>query len=306
MRVVAADVEADALDATVAELGGDDVLGVPTDVTSRDAVEQLATRAYDTFGAVDVLCNNAGVFQGGLLWECTDADFEWTLGVNLWGILHGIRAFVPRMLAAGTPGHVVNTISMAGLATTPFSGPYNVSKFAAMAATECLAHDLATVGAPIKVSAVCPGLVDTEIARSRRNRPSAVGHRAARGWGVRRAGAGRRHRREHVARRRRRAGGGGRPGGDVPRADPAQLRAAAHRPVRGPGRPPSAPEPDVRLTTNGSRSTRATSHEIESAELEAEERLVHDVFLVGPERGQALERGGPTTSSSSSEIPDAV
>ena len=123
---------------------------------------------------VDVLCNNAGVFQGGLLWECTDADFEWTLGVNLWGILHGIRAFVPRMLAAGTEGHVVNTISMAGLATTPFSGPYNVSKFAAMAATECLAHDLATIGAPIKVSAVCPGLVDTEIARSRRNRPAAL------------------------------------------------------------------------------------------------------------------------------------
>ncbi len=173
MRVVVADVEADALGATVAELGnGDDVLGVPTDVTSRDAVEELAVRAYDTFGAVDVLCNNAGVFQGGLLWECTDADFEWTLGVNLWGILHGIRAFVPRMLAAGTPGHVVNTISMAGLASTPFSGPYNVSKFAAMAATECLAHDLVTIGAPIKVSAVCPGLVDTEIARSRRNRPS--------------------------------------------------------------------------------------------------------------------------------------
>ena len=121
-----------------------------------------------------MLCNNAGVFQGGLLWECTDADFEWTLGVNLWGILHGIRAFVPRMVAAGTEGHVVNTISMAGLATTPFSGPYNVSKFAAMAATECLAHDLATVGAPIKVSAVCPGLVDTAISRSRRNRPAAL------------------------------------------------------------------------------------------------------------------------------------
>ena len=103
----------------------------------------LADHAYEAFGAVDVLCNNAGVFQGGLIWECTDADFEWTLGVNLWGILHGIRAFVPRMLAAGTEGHVVNTVSMAGLATTPFSGPYDVSKFAAMAATECLAHDLA-------------------------------------------------------------------------------------------------------------------------------------------------------------------
>jgi NAD(P)-dependent dehydrogenase (short-subunit alcohol dehydrogenase family) len=173
MHVVLADVEEEALLATVGELGGD-VVGMAADVTSFDDVEGLASMAYSTFGAVDVLCNNAGVFQGGLLWECTDADFEWTLGVNLWGILHGIRAFVPRMLAAGTEGHVVNTISMAGLATTPFSGPYNVSKFAAMAATECLAHDLATVGAPIKVSAVCPGLVDTAISRSRRNRPEAL------------------------------------------------------------------------------------------------------------------------------------
>jgi NAD(P)-dependent dehydrogenase (short-subunit alcohol dehydrogenase family) len=173
MRVVVADVEPDALADTAIELGGA-VVAVPTDVTVPREVERLADRAYEAFGAVDVLCNNAGVFQGGLLWECTHADFEWTLGVNLWGILHGVRAFVPRMVAAGTEGHVVNTISMAGLATTPFSGPYNVSKFAAMAATECLAHDLATVGAPIKVSAVCPGLVDTAISRSRRNRPAAL------------------------------------------------------------------------------------------------------------------------------------
>jgi NAD(P)-dependent dehydrogenase (short-subunit alcohol dehydrogenase family) len=169
MRIVIADVEAEALDTVAAELG-DSALAVPTDVTARDDVDLLAARAYETCGSVDLLCNNAGVFQGGLIWECTDADVEWTLGVNLWGILHGIRAFVPRMLAAGTEGHVVNTTSMAGLATTPFSGPYNVSKFAAMAATECLAHDLATIGALIRVSAVCPGLVDTAISRSRRNR----------------------------------------------------------------------------------------------------------------------------------------
>ena len=171
MHVVIADVEDQALLTAVGELGGD-VIGMRVDVTSFDDVEALASTAFSTFGAVDVLCNNAGVFQGGLLWECSDADFEWTLGVNLWGILHGVRAFVPRMVAAGTEGHVVNTISMAGLATTPFSGPYDVSKFAAMAATECLAHDLATVGAPIKVSAVCPGLVDTAIGSSRRNRPA--------------------------------------------------------------------------------------------------------------------------------------
>jgi NAD(P)-dependent dehydrogenase (short-subunit alcohol dehydrogenase family) len=150
---------------------GADAVAFTTDVTSAESVEALAEFTYDTFGAVHVLCNNAGVFQGGLMWECSDADFEWTLDVNVMGIVHGVRAFVPRMLAAATEGHVVNTVSMAGLATTPFSGPYDVSKFAAMAATECLAHDLASVGAAIKVSAVVPGLVDTGISRSRRNRP---------------------------------------------------------------------------------------------------------------------------------------
>jgi NAD(P)-dependent dehydrogenase (short-subunit alcohol dehydrogenase family) len=173
MHVVLADVEEAALRDAVAGIGADAV-GFTTDVTSPESVEALAAFAYDTFGAVHVLCNNAGVFQGGLLWECTDADFEWTLGVNVMGIVHGVRAFVPRMLAAGTEGHVLNTVSMAGLATTPFSGPYDVSKFAAMAATECLAHDLASVGASIKVSALCPGLVDTGISRSRRNRPVAL------------------------------------------------------------------------------------------------------------------------------------
>jgi NAD(P)-dependent dehydrogenase (short-subunit alcohol dehydrogenase family) len=173
MHVVLADVEEAALRDAVSGVGGDAV-ALTTDVTSAAAVEELAEFASDTFGAVHVLCNNAGVFQGGLLWECSDADFEWTLGVNVMGIVHGVRAFVPRMLAAGTEGHVVNTVSMAGLATTPFSGPYDVSKFAAMAATECLAHDLASVGAPITVSAVCPGLVDTGISRSRRNRPTAL------------------------------------------------------------------------------------------------------------------------------------
>jgi NAD(P)-dependent dehydrogenase (short-subunit alcohol dehydrogenase family) len=173
MHVVLADVEDAALRDAVAGIGGDAV-AFTTDVASADAVDALAEFAYATFGAVHLLCNNAGVFQGGVLWECSDADFEWTWKVNVMGILHGVQVFVPRMLAAGTEGHVVNTVSMAGLATTPFSGPYDVSKFAAMAATECLAHDLASLGAPIKVSAVAPGLVDTGISRSRRNRPDAL------------------------------------------------------------------------------------------------------------------------------------
>ena len=129
-----------------------------------------------------MLCNNAGVFAGGLIWERPVSDFEWTLGVNLWGILHGIRAFVPRMLASRNgPAHIVNTVSMAGLCSTPFSAPYNVSKFAALAATECLAHDLAAVGAPIGVSVVVPSAVATRIGASGRNRPD-----AARRGGVRR------------------------------------------------------------------------------------------------------------------------
>ena len=190
--------------------------------------------AYDTFGAVHVLCNNAGVFQGGLMWECTDADFEWTLGVNVMGIVHGVARVRAPHARRRHRGPRVNTVSMAGLATTPFSGPYDVSKFAAMAATECLAHDLASVGAPIKVSAVCPGLVDTAISRSRRNRPAALVHARRATVGVRRAGAGRRHRREHVAGGGRRPGGGGDPRGAVPRAHPAELRPAARRPQRGP------------------------------------------------------------------------
>jgi NAD(P)-dependent dehydrogenase (short-subunit alcohol dehydrogenase family) len=174
MTVVLADVERRRLDDAAAEASGlndGNALAVVTDVSDPEAVEALAARAFADFGAVHVLCNNAGVFQGGLLWECTQADFDWTLGVNLWGILHAARAFVPRMLEQGDDAHIVNTVSMAGLATTAYCAPYEVSKFAAAAATECLAHDLASQGAPIKVSLLCPGSVDTEIARSRRNRP---------------------------------------------------------------------------------------------------------------------------------------
>jgi len=174
MRVVLADVERGALERTAADLAetvDTSVIPVVTDVADAQSVDALAARSFDEFGAVHVLCNNAGVFQGGLLWECTSDDFHWTLGVNLWGILHAVQAFVPRMLAAGEDGHIVNTVSMAGLATTAYCAPYEVSKFAAAAATECLAHDLASRGAPIKVSLLCPGSVNTQIARSRRNRP---------------------------------------------------------------------------------------------------------------------------------------
>jgi NAD(P)-dependent dehydrogenase (short-subunit alcohol dehydrogenase family) len=174
MSVVLADVERRALEETATEVEAASptkIVSVVTDVSQAKSVEGLAARAFADFGAVHVLCSNAGVFQGGLIWECAPTDFEWTLGVNLWGILHAAQSFVPRMLEQGDDAHIVNTVSMAGLATTPFCAPYEVSKFAAAAATECLAHDLASQGAPIKVSLLCPGSVDTEIARSRRNRP---------------------------------------------------------------------------------------------------------------------------------------
>ena len=101
-----------------------------------DEVGALADRVFAEWGQVDLLANNAGVFVGGFLWERPAADLEWVLGVNLWGILHGIRAFVPRMIAQGTEGHIVNTCSIAGLLGTPYAGPYGISKFAALAATE--------------------------------------------------------------------------------------------------------------------------------------------------------------------------
>jgi NAD(P)-dependent dehydrogenase (short-subunit alcohol dehydrogenase family) len=172
MRVVAADIEAAALAETVDGLAGTSTF--VADVAEFGDVDAMAEHAYETFGATDVLCNNAGVFAGGLMWERPASDFSWTLGVNLWGILNGIRAFVPRMLAAGTAAHIVNTVSMAGVCTNAFSGPYTVSKFAAQAATECLAHDLRAIGAPIKVSAVVPGAVATRIATSGRNRPASL------------------------------------------------------------------------------------------------------------------------------------
>jgi NAD(P)-dependent dehydrogenase (short-subunit alcohol dehydrogenase family) len=173
MRVVMADIEKPALDdaaAEVAELGAE-TLAVPTDVTDADSVEALASAAYDRFGAVHLLHNNAGVFQAGVVWERTRADWDWVMNVNFWGVLNGIKAFVPKMLEGGEPGHIVNTSSVAGITTVAYSGPYVVSKFACAALTECLAHDFRAQGASIGVSCLVPGAVTTGIARSGRNRP---------------------------------------------------------------------------------------------------------------------------------------
>lgn len=174
MRVVATDVEREALDETVAlaRKNGGEAIGVVTDVRDGESVEALAVAAYAAYGAVHLLCNNAGVFQAGVLWERTVADWEWVLGVNLWGIIHGIRSFVPRMIAGGEPGHVVNTSSLAGIVSNGYSGPYTTSKFAALGLSECLAHDLRSAGVRIGASVLVPGSVNTRISGSTRNRPS--------------------------------------------------------------------------------------------------------------------------------------
>jgi NAD(P)-dependent dehydrogenase (short-subunit alcohol dehydrogenase family) len=184
MRVVVADVEQLALDETVAHIreAGGEAIGVLTDVTDPDAVDALASVAYDTFGAVHLLHNNAGVFQGGLTWQRTLADWQWVMNVNFWAVLHGIRAFVPRLLAQEQTGdgdiHVVNTSSLAGLNTVALSSPYVVSKFACAALTECLAHDLQQQGSSIGVSCLVPGLVASRIGTSARNRPHGLGGEA--------------------------------------------------------------------------------------------------------------------------------
>jgi NAD(P)-dependent dehydrogenase (short-subunit alcohol dehydrogenase family) len=174
MKVVLADVEQESLSKAAAEMkaGGASVMAVPTDVSKGKDVETLARKTMEAFGAVHVLCNNAGVAVGGLCWERTAADWEWGLGVNLWGVIHGIRVFVPIMLAQGTEGHVVNTASMAGLVSMPLSSIYNVSKHGIVTLSETLHHELTLSGAKLKVSVLCPGWVNTQLMDSERNRPA--------------------------------------------------------------------------------------------------------------------------------------
>jgi len=171
MRVVMADVEAPALERTAAELdAGPDVLPVPTDVTRPEALDALAERALDAYGAVHVLCNNAGVFTGGLCWEAPLADWRWIFDVNVMGVVHGLRSFVPLLLGQ-EEGHVVNTASMAGVTATPLTGVYNASKHAVVALSETLRLELQAKGGTVGVSCVCPEAVRTGIARAERNRP---------------------------------------------------------------------------------------------------------------------------------------
>jgi NAD(P)-dependent dehydrogenase (short-subunit alcohol dehydrogenase family) len=173
MRVVLADVEERPLHQVEESLleRGVEAMAVRTDVRKLESVEELQARAVEAFGRVHVLCNNAGVGGGGLTWQTASADWEWVLGVNLWGAIHGVRTFLPAMLQHGEDGHIVNTASMAGMVAGPFMGPYNVSKFGVVALSETLFHELKMAQAKIGVSVLCPGFVSTNIADSARNRP---------------------------------------------------------------------------------------------------------------------------------------
>lgn len=173
MNVVLADIEQAALDATVSALaaGGGNCMGVLTDVASADEVQRLANAAVGEFGAIHIACNNAGVFAGGLLWEQSLADFRWQLDVNVWGVIHGIRTFVPIMAAQGDECHIVNTASMAAVTAMPYSGIYHMSKHAVLALSESLYHELAFHAPNVNVSVLCPEAINTGIAASERNRP---------------------------------------------------------------------------------------------------------------------------------------
>jgi len=177
MKLVLADVQPKALEKAADELARhSEVLAMVCDVRKGAHVQELADSAMARFGAVHLLFNNAGVGAGGLVWENSEEDWEWVLGVNLWGAIHGVRVFTRVMLecAAQDPryrGWIVNTASMAGLLNSPALGIYNVSKHAVVSLTETLYHDLKLVDAPIGVSVLCPYFIPTAIAQSHRHRP---------------------------------------------------------------------------------------------------------------------------------------
>ena len=177
MKVVLADVEAGPLEAAAASIqaSGGTAISVRTNVMHEAEVKRLADTAFDKWGDVHVLCNNAGVsggFGGDGIWNMPREDWDWVLGVNFHGVLHGIRHFVPRMLANAKPGHVVNTASMAGLITGGTGAPYTISKHGVVAVSELLYKDLKARNAKLSASVLCPGWVDTKIIESERNRPA--------------------------------------------------------------------------------------------------------------------------------------
>ncbi|MBO3273942.1 SDR family oxidoreductase [Pseudomonas schmalbachii] len=186
MKLVLADIQQDALDATVSELAGQgvEVIGLRTDVSRSEQIQALADAAIARFGIVHLLFNNAGVGAGGLIWENTEQDWDWVLGVNLRSVIHGIRIFTPLMLAAAEQdpdyqGHIVNTASMAGLVNAPAMGVYSMTKHAVVSLSETLYQDLGLVSEQVHCSVLCPFFVPTGFSQSSRNRPSELGNATA-------------------------------------------------------------------------------------------------------------------------------
>ena len=175
MQVVMADLEQTALEEAVEKLEKQQhrVVGIPADVLIEESVNELYSKSRETFGNIHVLCNNAGIAASSgnkPIWEVERTDWQWTLGVNFYGVLYGIQAFLPHMIEHGEDGHVVTTASLAGLIRG--AGPYGVSKHAVRALAETLNSDLVARGAKIRSSVLCPGFVNTNIGKSERNRPS--------------------------------------------------------------------------------------------------------------------------------------
>jgi NAD(P)-dependent dehydrogenase (short-subunit alcohol dehydrogenase family) len=181
MKVVLADIDKKAL--TQAEEGlkaaGGTVLAVQTDVSKAADIEALARKTLDSFGAVHLLCNNAGVGPLTSILESTEADWIWVMGANLWSVIHGVRIFAPVMIEQGSDGHIVNTASRAGLICGPGLGVYRVTKHAVVALSETLYHELAQRKAKVHVSVLCPSFVNTQIMDSERNRPLELRHHPA-------------------------------------------------------------------------------------------------------------------------------
>ncbi|MCL9998788.1 MAG: SDR family NAD(P)-dependent oxidoreductase [Erythrobacter sp.] len=177
MNLVLADVAADDARALAGTIAGVGTLVVHCDVSDETSVKALADAAFDRFGTIDLLCNNAGIVPGGrhrLVWEYTPGDWQWSLGVNLYGVIHGLRAFVPRMIAQGSPSHILNTASVAGFVSGSGSACYGAAKHAMVRVTEALYAGLRQVEAPIGVTMLCPGLVRTQIYEAERLRPAAL------------------------------------------------------------------------------------------------------------------------------------
>ena len=173
-KIVIADIEVGALERAALALraAGADVLPVRTDVSKRESVAQLLERTLSAYGRVNVLCNNAGVYVAGPAWQISERDWQWILGVNLWGVIHGVSVFVPRMLEQGDDCHIVNTASASGLISVPMMAAYQVTKHAVVTLSESLSMELSQQHAKIGVSVLCPAFVQTNLHEADRNRPA--------------------------------------------------------------------------------------------------------------------------------------